>query len=74
VFIFTHGITLRAFVMRFCNYSVDWYEKQDNPENCAIYHLTYKKNKIIDNGFIHDKNFEKKLMPKKKFFFRKLFK
>lgn len=74
VFIFTHGITLRTFVMRFCNYTVNWYEKQENPENCAIYHITYRKNKIIDHGFIHDKDYEKKLTPKKKSLFKRIFK
>jgi len=74
IFVFTHGITLRAFVMRFCNYSVEWYEKQTNPDNCAIYHIVYNKKRIIDKGYIHDKQFNVRPVPiKKKGFFKRLF-
>lgn len=66
IFIFTHGITLRTFVMRFCNYPVDWYEMQGNPDNCAIYNIVYNKKKLLDKGYIHDKKYNLKLSPLKK--------
>ena len=36
VYIFTHGTCLRAFLMRWCDYSPEWYQNEDNPLNCAI--------------------------------------
>lgn len=65
IFIFTHGITLRTFVMRFCNYPVEWYENETNPDNCAIYHIVYNKKRIIDKGYIHDKKYYLRLVPLK---------
>ena len=34
--IFTHGTTLRTFVMQYLHKSVDWYEKEKNPGSCWI--------------------------------------
>lgn len=36
LFIFTHGTTLRTFLMRWFHYSPEWYEEEHNPENCWI--------------------------------------
>ena len=36
LFIFTHGTTLRAFLMRWFHYSTEWYENERNPRNCWI--------------------------------------
>ena len=34
--IICHGVTLRAFVMMWCHYSPEWFERETNPSNCAI--------------------------------------
>ncbi len=31
-----HGVTLRAFVMMWCHFSPEWFEREPNPQNCAI--------------------------------------
>ena len=36
LFIFTHGATLRAFLLRWFHYSPEWYENERNPKNCWI--------------------------------------
>ncbi len=36
LFIFTHGTTLRVFVMQYLHKTVEWYEQEHNPENCWI--------------------------------------
>ena len=36
LFIFTHGTTLRTFLLRWFHYSTEWYEEERNPRNCAI--------------------------------------
>jgi broad specificity phosphatase PhoE len=36
LFIFTHGTTMRSFLMRWFHYSPEWYEEQRNPKNCQI--------------------------------------
>ena len=36
LFIFTHGTTLRAFLLRWCHYSPEWYHEERNPKNCWI--------------------------------------
>lgn len=36
LFIFTHGTTLRTFLLRWFHYSTEWYEEERNPKNCAI--------------------------------------
>jgi 2,3-bisphosphoglycerate-dependent phosphoglycerate mutase len=49
LFIFTHGTTLRAFLMRWFHYSPEWYQAEPNPKNCMI-------REIIDNkdmGYIN---------------------
>lgn len=37
-----HGVTLRAFVMMWCHFSPEWFEREPNPHNCAI--------RILDGG------------------------
>lgn len=44
LFVFTHGTTLRAFLLRWFHYSTEWYEAEPNPKNCWI--------RAIDGG--HD--------------------
>ena len=36
LFIFTHGTTLRAFLLRWFHYSPEWYQEERNPKNCYI--------------------------------------
>lgn len=36
LFVFTHGTTLRAFLLRWFHYSPEWYHEEHNPENCWI--------------------------------------
>jgi len=40
--VFTHGITLRCFLLRWFHYPPEWYENERNPKNCWI--------RLIDNG------------------------
>ena len=35
-FIFTHGTTLRTFLLRWFHYSPEWYHEERNPKNCWI--------------------------------------
>lgn len=36
LFVFTHGTTLRTFLMRWFHYSPEWYQEERNPRNCWI--------------------------------------
>lgn len=36
LFVFTHGATLRAFLLRWFHYPTEWYEDEYNPKNCWI--------------------------------------
>lgn len=36
LFVFTHGTTLRTFLMRWFHYSPEWYQAEKNPKNCWI--------------------------------------
>ena len=36
LFVFTHGTTLRAFLLRWFHYSPEWYQEEPNPKNCMI--------------------------------------
>ena len=36
LFVFTHGTTLRAFLMRWFHHSPEWYHAEWNPKNCWI--------------------------------------
>lgn len=36
LFIFTHGTTLRTFLLRWFHYSPEWYQEERNPRNCWI--------------------------------------
>ena len=52
LFVFTHGTTLRTFLLRWFHYSPEWYEQERNPKNCMI-------REIIDNedkGYINLNN------------------
>lgn len=36
LFVFTHGTTLRTFLLRWFHYSPEWYQDERNPKNCWI--------------------------------------
>ncbi len=36
LFVFTHGTTLRTFLLRWFHYSPEWYQAERNPTNCKI--------------------------------------
>ena len=36
LFVFTHGTTLRTFLLRWFHYSTEWYHEEWNPKNCWI--------------------------------------
>ena len=36
LFVFTHGTTLRTFLLRWFHYSPEWYHAEKNPKNCWI--------------------------------------
>ncbi len=49
LFIFTHGTTLRTFLMRWFHYSPEWYQAERNPKNCWIREIDDGK----DLGYIN---------------------
>ena len=50
LFIFTHGTTLRTFLLRWFHYSPEWYEEQKNPKNCQIREIRGD----VDMGYINE--------------------
>jgi 2,3-bisphosphoglycerate-dependent phosphoglycerate mutase len=42
IIVICHGVTLRAFVMMWCQLSPEWFEAERNPCNCAV--------RLIDGG------------------------
>lgn len=51
LFIFTHGTTLRTFLLRWFHYSPEWYHEERNPKNCWIREIKDGK----DMGYINNK-------------------
>jgi 2,3-bisphosphoglycerate-dependent phosphoglycerate mutase len=49
LFIFTHGTTLRTFLLRWFHYSPEWYHEERNPRNCWIREIDGK----TDKGYIN---------------------
>lgn len=49
LFIFTHGTTLRCFIMQYLHYPSEWYENEQNPGNCWIRFIEDKN----DYGYIY---------------------
>ena len=49
LFVFTHGTTLRTFLMRWFHYSPEWYQNERNPKNCWIREIVDDK----DLGYIN---------------------
>ena len=51
LFVFTHGITLRCFLLRWFHYTPEWYENEKNPKNCWIRLIDHGQ----DMGYIYSK-------------------
>lgn len=51
LFVFTHGVTLRTFLLRWMHYTPEWYQSERNPTNCLIRELIDYK----DLGYINKK-------------------
>ncbi len=51
LFIFTHGTTLRCFLLSWFHYTPEWYEEEPNPKNCWIREI----NGDVDKGYIYCK-------------------
>ena len=49
LFVFTHGTTLRTFLLRWFHYSPEWYHEERNPKNCWIREI----NNGNDLGYIN---------------------
>lgn len=49
LFIFTHGTTLRTFLLRYFHYTPEWYHEERNPKNCWIREIKDGK----DMGYIN---------------------
>lgn len=49
LFIFTHGTTLRTFLLRWFHYSPEWFEAEYNPKNCWIREI----DGTTDRGYIN---------------------
>lgn len=49
IFVFTHGVALRTFLLRYFNYSPEWFENENNPKNCWIREIKDDK----DYGYIN---------------------
>jgi len=49
LFVFTHGITLRCFLLRWFHYTPEWYQNERNPKNCWIRFIDGRK----DAGYIY---------------------
>lgn len=49
LFVFTHGTTLRTFLLRWFHYTPEWYHDEKNPKNCYIREVIDQK----DCGYIN---------------------
>ncbi len=50
LFVFTHGTTLRAFLLRWFHYTPEWYQAERNPKNCWIREVIDQKDLGYING------------------------
>ncbi len=50
LFVFTHGTTLRTFLLRWFHYSPEWYHEERNPKNCWIREVIDRE----DLGYINN--------------------
>lgn len=52
LFIVTHGITMRVFLIRWFHYPVEWFYEEPNPNNCCVRLIEKEDDKYIDRGYI----------------------
>jgi len=52
--IVSHGITIRAFIMRWFHMGPQWYEKSTNHPNCSVYEIFESESKFIFGGYGHN--------------------
>mmetsp|Transcript_31522 Transcript_31522/g.61718 ORF Transcript_31522/g.61718 Transcript_31522/m.61718 type:complete len:399 (-) Transcript_31522:167-1363(-) len=39
IIVVSHGVTIRSFIMMWCNFSPEWFEVNVNPPNCSVLHI-----------------------------------
>jgi len=52
--IVSHGVTIRAFIMRWFHMGPLWYEKSTNHPNCSVYEIFESESKFIFGGYGHN--------------------
>jgi broad specificity phosphatase PhoE len=57
LFVFTHGITIKSFLLRWFHYTPEWYADEKTPKNCWIRLIDEGK----DAGYIYSKESEQEL-------------
>ena len=50
IVVVAHGLSIRAFIMSWMHYSVEWFESEPNPPNCSIRLLQNN----VDKGYIFE--------------------
>ena len=50
IVVVAHGLSIRAFIMSWMHYSVEWFEAEKNPNNCSIRLLQDN----VDKGYIFE--------------------
>lgn len=53
IIVVCHGVALRAFAMQWMHLPYEWFERQPNPKNCAIYHIR-KQDHQYTGSYIFD--------------------
>lgn len=54
IIVVSHGVTIRAIIMRWMHYSVRWFEEAKNPKNCSIQLIkSTPDNKYVDRGYVY---------------------
>lgn len=46
-----HGVVIRAFIMRWCHKTPEWFEEEPNPKNCSVRLIDYKGE---DAGYVYE--------------------
>ena len=52
IFIVSHGITLRTFIMRMLHKDLGWYFNEPNSENCSVRLIEGEDGSLEDKGYI----------------------
>ena len=54
LFVFTHGVTIKSFLLRWFHYTPEWYANEETPDNCWIRLIDNEK----DEGYIFSENWQ----------------